>query len=102
VLGDRRAASCARALLEAPAALSTAAGFSLGRNAPFPGGNNTQTYGRPRRGIHALQIEIDRSLYMNEAHVERLGGFVEVVARIGQVVQGLADLGPTPVPMAAE
>jgi N-formylglutamate deformylase len=102
VLGDRFGVSCDRWLIEAAADLFTAAGFSVGRNAPFAGGYITQTYGRPRRGIHALQIEIDRSLYMDEAHVERLGGFVEVVARIGQVVEGLADLGPTPVPMAAE
>ena len=79
-----------------------AAGFAVGRNTPFAGGYITQTYGRPRLGMQALQIEIDRSLYMDETRIERLPGFAEVAGLVGLVVTGLAELRPTPVPIAAE
>jgi N-formylglutamate deformylase len=102
VLGDRFGVACDRWLMEAATDLFTAAGFAVGRNAPFAGGYITQTYGRPRQGVHALQVEIDRSLYMDEARVERLPCFGEVAARIGQVVAGVAELGRGAVPMAAE
>ena len=52
--------------------------------------------------MQALQIEIDRALYMDEARVERLPGFAEVAARIGGVVAGLAALGPRRLSVAAE
>ena len=53
-------------------------GFAVARNAPFAGGYITQTYGRPGQGVQALQIEIDRALYMDEARIERLPDFAEV------------------------
>ena len=67
VLGDRFGVACDRWLIDAAAELFAAAGFVVARNAPFAGGYITQTYGRPQQGIHALQIEIDRALYMDEA-----------------------------------
>ena len=45
------------------------------RNDPYAGGYITRHYGRPREGVHALQIEINRTLYMDEARIERLAGF---------------------------
>ena len=53
----------------------------MARNTPFAGGYITQTYGRPGQGVHALQIEIDRALYMDEARIERRPDFAEVAAR---------------------
>ncbi len=104
ILGDRFGGSCDRWLVDAATELFAAAGFVVARNAPFAGGYITQTYGQPRVGVQALQIEIDRALYMDEARVVRLACFGEVAAKLGQVIAGLAALGPKaePLPVAAE
>lgn len=102
VLGDRFGVACDRAIIDAATEQFAAAGFAVARNTPFAGGYITQTYGRPQHGVHALQIEIDRSLYMDEARVVRRPDFNEVRARLGTVVGELAALGPRPLPMAAE
>ena len=46
-------------------------GYSVRRNDPYAGGYITRHYGRPREGVHALQIEIARDLYMDEGRIER-------------------------------
>ena len=48
------------------------------RNDPYAGGYITRHYGRPREGVHALQIEIARELYMDEGQIERLSSFAAV------------------------
>ena len=95
ILGDRFGAACERWLIDAATDIFAAAGFVVARNAPFAGGYITQTYGRPQAGVQALQIEIDRALYMDEARIERLAG-LRRGARRGSagVVAGLAALGP--------
>ncbi len=102
VLGDRFGVACDRSVIDASAEAFTAEGFTVARNAPFAGGYITQTYGRPQSGIHALQIEIDRTLYMDEIRVERRADFAETAARLGRVATALAALGPRAIPMAAE
>ena len=102
VLGDRFGVACDRSVIDAAAEAFTAQGFTVARNAPFAGGYITQTYGRPQDGVHALQIEIDRSLYMDEIRVERRPQFGAVAARLGRVAADLAALGPRAMPMAAE
>lgn len=102
VLGDRFGASCGRVIIEAATDLFSSAGFIVTHNAPFAGGYITQTYGRPQKGIHALQIEIDRSLYMDEAKIERTREFDGIVATLSGVVAGLAALGAGPQALAAE
>ncbi len=102
VLGDRFGVSCDRLVVEAAAEAFAAEGFAVARNAPFAGGYITQTYGRPQSGTHALQIEIDRSLYMDEARVERRPDFPDFAARLSRVTRALAILGPRVMPMAAE
>jgi N-formylglutamate deformylase len=102
ILGDRFGAACDRWLLDLTAEAFAAAGFVVARNAPFAGGYITQTYGRPGQGVHALQIEIDRALYMDEARIERLPGFAEVAERLGRVTGMLASVGPRPLRVAAE
>jgi N-formylglutamate amidohydrolase len=64
VLGDRYGGSIARDLIDAAAAAAQAAGFRVARNQPYAGGHITERHGRPAAGIHALQIEIDRTLYL--------------------------------------
>ncbi len=102
ILGDRFGASCDRWLIDAASSIFGEAGFAVARNAPFAGGYITQAYGAPRRGVHALQIEIDRGLYMDEGRVERRPEFADVAARIGVACARLAALKPRAMPMAAE
>jgi N-formylglutamate deformylase len=102
VLGDRFGAACDRAIMEAASEVFRKAGFVVARNAPFAGGHITQAYGRPQQGVHAIQIEVDRALYMDEARIEPLPGFDEVRAGLGRAIAELARLGPQPLQMAAE
>ncbi len=102
ILGDRFGAACDRWLIDAATELFAAQGFTVVRNALFAGGYITQAYGRPGQGVQALQIEIDRALYMDEARIERLPHFAEIAGRIGCVVAGLATLGPRRLAVAAE
>lgn len=102
ILGDRFGAACGRWVIDAASALFTEQGFVVARNAPFAGGYITQHYGRPSRGIHALQIEIDRGLYMNERALTPSVDFSDVARRVQAVQAGLAKLGEPSLPMAAE
>jgi N-formylglutamate amidohydrolase len=60
------------------------------RNDPYAGGFITRHYGRPREGVHALQIEIARTLYMDEARIERLRRFDSVQADMTALIGYLA------------
>lgn len=102
VLGDRFGTSCERWLVEAATEIFASAGFVVARNAPFAGGYITQTYGKPPMRVQALQIEIDRALYMDEARIERSGRFDEVRAQVAVVISQLARLSPQAMPVAAE
>lgn len=102
VLGDRFGVACDRSVIDATAEAFARQGFVVARNAPFAGGYITQTYGRPQSGVHAIQIEIDRSLYMDEARVERRPDFAELADRLARVAAELVALGPRAMPMAAE
>ena len=77
-----------------------AAGLRVARNAPFAGAYVAQAYGRPSRGVHVVQVEIDRALYMDEARVEPLPGFAAFRDLIGGVVAELVQ--PTGLALAAE
>lgn len=78
VLGDRYGASCSPRLASLIERRFRKLGYSVTRNAPYAGGYTTLRYGRPGRGIHAVQIEIRRDLYMDEASVEPGAGFNRV------------------------
>lgn len=75
VLGDRFGSSCDRRLTSLVERTFRKSGYSVVRNAPFAGGYTTQQYGRPGRHVHALQIEINRSIYMCEEKVVQLPRF---------------------------
>jgi len=96
VLGDRFGASCDRGLaLRAEVSLRRF-GFSVVRNRPYAGGWTTEHYGRPDEGVQALQIEINRSLYMDEARVRPGPGFAAVKRRLTlwmQALVGAAEAG---------
>ncbi|HEY0053514.1 MAG TPA: N-formylglutamate amidohydrolase [Caulobacteraceae bacterium] len=75
VLGDRHGAACGRALNLAVRTQLEKAGYRVALNSPYAGGFVTQTWGRPAEDLHALQIEIDRGLYLNEATLEPVTGY---------------------------
>ena len=69
-----------------------AMGYRVTRNAPYAGGYTTEFYGRPGAGIHALQIEINRALYMNEATLDPHAGFDRLKADLEAVFAALARM----------
>lgn len=75
VLGDRFGSSCSARLTSLVERQFRREGLTVARNAPYAGGYTTRKYGRPRRGIHVLQIEINRALYMDELKIEKTSGF---------------------------
>ncbi|MEM8579543.1 MAG: N-formylglutamate amidohydrolase [Pseudomonadota bacterium] len=102
VLGDRFGAAASGDVVDRVEAAFAAAGFVVTRNAPFAGAYITQAYGRPSRGQHAVQVEIDRSLYMDEARITPRPDFEEVRARLRGVLADIAQIGQGRVPLAAE
>jgi N-formylglutamate amidohydrolase len=102
VIGDRFGAAASREVSDMAEAAFVEAGFVVTRNAPFAGGHITQTYGRPSRGVHAIQIEIDRSLYLNESRVEKSEGFAATRCAIAEAVRRLCQTPMARRAMAAE
>ena len=104
VLGDRNGASADPAISEAVHGALVEAGFRVRRNSPFAGAYVAATYGRPLRGQHVVQVEIDRSLYMDEGAVRPHAGFDGLAARLAGVIARIArlPLDGTGLPLAAE
>lgn len=89
VLGDAHGTACAPRITRRVEAVLAEQGFTVRRNEPYAGGYVTRHYGRPREGVHALQIEVARRLYMDEARIAKLSGFTMVAERLGVLVQAL-------------
>ncbi|TFI56586.1 N-formylglutamate amidohydrolase [Sphingomonas parva] len=102
VLGDRHGSSIAADLVAAAEGAVREAGFSVARNAPYAGGHITAQHGRPQAGIHALQLEIDRSLYLGPDLRAPGPGFDRVSALIAAIVEALAAQARAPASVAAE
>lgn len=75
VLGDRFGSSCNPALAHTAREILQDLGMHVAFNKPYAGGFITEHYGRPENGLHALQLEINRGLYMNESTLEPNAGF---------------------------
>lgn len=89
VLGDAHGTACAGRVTGLVEATLSGLGYAVRRNDPYAGGYCTRHYGRPREGVHALQIEVARSLYMDEARLLRAPGFARLrddLARLGEVL----------------
>jgi N-formylglutamate amidohydrolase len=102
VLGDRFGAAAGREVVERLEAAFAAAGLRVARNSPFAGAYIAQAYGRPSRGQHVVQIEIDRALYMDEARIKRRSDFAEFEALMAGVIARIAGFGRQGLPLAAE
>src|SRR5918993_4652945 len=99
VLGDRYGTSCATLLIDLVEAALRGRGYTVIRNKPYAGGFITEHYGEPALGRHALQIEINRALYMDERTLERTPGFrpllSDIAAVFGAVMAAIGgDLSP--------
>lgn len=108
VLGDRYGASAAPALSRLAESAFAREGFSVARNAPYAGGYTTMLHGHPERGCHALQIEINRGLYLNEDRIVRKDGFEALKLRLTAALTRIVKIAPdllrpaTDLPAAAE
>lgn len=105
VLGDRYGTSCSPLLTETVERAFSARGFAVERNKPYAGGFITEHHGAPSAGRQALQIEINRAIYMDERTLAPLAGFGRFATQVVDIfAQAMAelDLGSEPRPMAAE
>jgi N-formylglutamate amidohydrolase len=102
VLGDRFGTSCSGELTQTAASQLAALGYAVTLNKPYAGGYITEHYGRPHKAQHVLQIEINRSLYMDETSFEKSAGFEQLRADLKTMVRGLVPSIPgLAIPRAA-
>jgi N-formylglutamate amidohydrolase len=105
IVGDRFGSSAAPAVTEAAIALLNAMGYTVAHNKPYAGGFITEHYGRPGRHLHAIQIEINRGLYMNERTFQKSPGFDALAADLTRFCAdfiSLPDANFGSLPLAAE
>lgn len=102
VLGDRFGTSCTRYLTDLADQFLTARGYRVTRNAPYAGGFCTTHYGRPGMGLHALQIEINRALYMDERRFRRLPRLLDLSRDMADLVEVLGAAEQWDTAQAAE
>ena len=99
VIGDRYGTSCAPILPDVVEDTMTRLGYSVGRNKPYAGGFITEHYGNPVSGLHVVQLELNRAVYMDERRREKGPRFAQVAADFATLADVLAnvplgDLGP--------
>ncbi len=101
VLGDRFGASASSDVVARIEAAFAGAGLRVARNSPFAGAYITQAYGRPSRGQHVVQIEIDRALYLDEARVTPRPDFAAFQSLVSGVIAEITGHAQN-LPLAAE
>jgi len=92
VLGDRFGNACAPAITHHARAILRAKGFKVEVNKPYAGGFITEHYGRPENGLHALQVEVNRGLYMDETKVQPLPELDNFAAEMTDFLRSMAEL----------
>ncbi len=105
IIGDRFGTSAAAALPERALNLLVSMGYTVAHNKPYAGGFITEHYGRPARGLHSLQVEVNRGLYMDERTFEKSPGFPKLANDLTRLVAELMEMPAhlfQPLPMAAE
>ncbi len=94
VLGDRFGSSCAPGLTSLVEHALRSFGYAVSRNAPYAGGYVAASYGAPSRGVHVLQIEINRALYLDERRIARTDGFEPLRRNMNAMMRELSRLDP--------
>ena len=92
VIGDRYGTSCVAAVAETIDAALSGRGYVVSRNKPYAGGFITEHYGNPAVGLHAIQLEINRALYMDERRYECTASFTALAADLELLADRLADI----------
>lgn len=92
VLGDVHGTSCAAQMSRFIEGKLTQQGLKLRRNDPYAGGFITRHYGRPREGVHVLQLEFLRSLYMDEAQFVKTSAFVRLEETLTELIRSLVEV----------
>jgi N-formylglutamate amidohydrolase len=90
VLGDRFGAAASPAVSRRVERELRELGYRVVRNAPYAGGYTTETYGRPGAGVHALQIEVNRALYLDETTLRPNGGYAALKSDLDRLAASLA------------
>ncbi len=90
VIGDRYGTSCNPIFTAWLEETLTGKGYAVRRNKPYAGGFITESYGAPAMGVHALQIEVNRALYMDEAKMQRHQGFQPLKIALDDVINRFA------------
>ncbi len=98
VLGDCFGTACAPAITAVTEEALRDLGYRVTRNMPYSGGFTTMNYGRPRSGVHALQIEINRAIYMEEDRFSPTARFNPLREHIGVLIAALKAALPTVLP----
>lgn len=93
VLGDCHGAACAAAVIDTTEKVLTSLGYAVARNTPYAGGFTIRHYGRPAEGAHAMQIEINRVLYMDEETMERDPYLPRLADHMSALAAALAAVG---------
>ena len=102
VLGDRFGAAAGRDVMDRVESAFASAGFRVARNTPFAGAFIAQSYGRPSGRRHVVQVEIDRSLYLDESRIELLPDYPQFRALVTGVIAEITGIGRASLPLAAE
>ena len=92
IIGDRFGTSCEPYFADAIEYELRRLGYAVARNKPYAGGFITEHYGKPRTGRHAVQIEINRALYMDERTLEPNVHFPQLARDLASLAQFLADV----------
>jgi N-formylglutamate deformylase len=92
VLGDRYGTSCVGIVAETIEHCMREFGYSVSRNKPYAGGFITEHYGNPTTGLHAIQLEINRALYMDERRYERANSFDRLAGEFEVLADRLAEI----------
>ena len=89
VLGDCYGTSCAPSITALTEEVLRDLGYRVTRNMPYSGGFTTVHYGQPARGVHALQIEINRAIYMEELRFQPTARFAPLRQHLGLLITTL-------------
>ncbi len=94
VIGDLQGTSCSRDVVDLALSTFRNFGYSAALNKPYAGGYTTQHYGQPGGGIHTLQIEINRALYMDEKRITKNPYYPKLASDIRGLIESLTAIDP--------
>ena len=92
VIGDRYGTACVDVVADVTEQTLRELGYTVSRNKPYAGGFITEHYGNPAAGLHAIQLEVNRALYMDERRYVRSSGFARVAADMQTLARRIGDI----------